>query len=121
MSSIFNFDIPTSYTGTCSLVFLFPEQSQLTTSSYTFSGSGEIDFKQLSTVAAQATTYANQGGVEADFGVKTVTPGTSIVVETFSCPAGETVSFELIAKSGTSLTYFQDYNPSPIGLYITTC
>jgi len=121
ISSIFNFDIPSSYTGTCSLVFLFPEQSQLTTSSYTFSGSGEIDFKQLSTIATQATTYASQGEVKSDFGVKTVTPGTSTVIETFACPAGETVSFELTAQSGTSLTYFQDYNPSPIGLYVTTC
>jgi hypothetical protein len=121
VSSIFNFDIPTSYTGTCSLVFLFPEQSQLQTSSFTFSGNGEIDFAELSTVATQATTYASQGHVKTDYGVKTVTPGSSTVVATFPCPAGQAVSYELGAKSGTSLTYFQDYNPSPIGLYITSC
>jgi hypothetical protein len=121
VSSIFNFDIPTSYTGTCSLVFLFPEQSQLETSSYSFSGNGEIDFTQLSTVASQSTTYSSMGGVKTDFGVKTVTPGSSTVVSTFACPAGQTVSYELNAASGTSLNYFQDYNPSPIGLYITSC
>merc|ERR1711964_671596 len=68
---ISNFDIPSSYTGTCSLVFLFPEQSQLETSSFTFSGNGEFDFTQLSSVATQSTTYATQGGVKTDFGVKT--------------------------------------------------
>lgn len=54
VSTIFNFDIPSSYSGkTCSLVFLFPLQSQLETSSYTFSGNGAIDFKQLGSVATQ--------------------------------------------------------------------
>ena len=54
VSTIFNFDIPSSYSGkTCSLVFLFPLQSQLETSSYTFSGNGAIDFKELSSVATQ--------------------------------------------------------------------
>jgi hypothetical protein len=121
ISSIFNFDVPSSYTGTCSLVFLFPEQSQLQTSSYDFSGNGEIDFAQLSNIASESTTYASQGSVKTDSGVKTVTPGSSTVVSTFSCPAGQTVSFELTSASGTSLSFFQDYNPSPIGLYITTC
>jgi hypothetical protein len=121
ISSIFNFDVPASYTGTCSLVFLFPEQKDLETSSFTFNGDGAIDFKQLSTVASQSTTFANQGGVATDFGAKTVTPGTSTVISTFACPAGQAVSYELSAVSGTSLEFFQDYNPSPIGLYIRTC
>jgi hypothetical protein len=121
ISSIFNFDIPSSYTGTCSLIFLFPEQKDLETSSFTSSGDGVIDFKQLSNVASQSTTFANQGAVSQDFGSKTVTPGTSTVVSTFACPAGKAVSYELSAVSGASLEFFQDYNPSPIGLYITTC
>ncbi|KAH6675087.1 ubiquitin 3 binding protein But2 C-terminal domain-containing protein [Halenospora varia] len=97
VSSIFNFDIPTSYAGTCFLVFLFPTQDKLETSSYTFSGNGEVDFKQLKNVASQSTTYANQGAVATDFGVKTVTPGSNTVVSTFACPAGEAVSYELSA------------------------
>ena len=121
ISSIFNFDIPKSYTGTCSLVFLFPEQSQLETSSFSFSGDGVVDFKQLDTIASIKTTYSSVGGVKTDFGDKTVHPGSSTVVSTFSCPAGETVSYELSSVSGTSLNYFQDWNPSPIGLFITTC
>ncbi|KUJ09205.1 uncharacterized protein LY89DRAFT_690265 [Mollisia scopiformis] len=121
ISSIFNFDIPASYTGTCSLVFLFPTQAELQTSSYTFSGNGEFDFAQLNTVATQSTDYANMGSVKTDFGTKTATPGSSVVVSTFACPAGQAVSYEISSVSGSSLTYFQDYNPSPIGLYITSC
>ncbi|PQE09939.1 GPI anchored cell wall protein [Rutstroemia sp. NJR-2017a BVV2] len=123
VSSIFNFDIPSSYTGTCSLVFLFPTQDQLETSSYTFSGNGDVDFAQLSTIATQSTTYDSVGSVEKDFGTFTVTPGSSTVISTFACPAGETVSYELSegASGTTDLWFFEDYNPSPIGLYITTC
>jgi hypothetical protein len=122
ISSIFNFDIPASYSvQTCSLVFLFPDQSQLQTSSYTFSGNGGIDFSKLSGVATQSTDYANAPGVATDYGVVTVAPGNSYNIATFPCPAGQAVSFELKAQGDTCLTYFQDYNPSPIGLYITSC
>ncbi|TVY34557.1 hypothetical protein LSUB1_G007246 [Lachnellula subtilissima] len=121
VSSIFNFDIPTTLTGTCSLVFLFPLQSQLTTSSFKFSGNGVLDFKQLTTVATTSTTFANMGSVKTEFGTKTITPGSSTVITTFACPAGQAVSYEISSVSGTSLTYFQDFNPSPIGLYITSC
>ncbi|KAE8454459.1 hypothetical protein EG329_000082 [Mollisiaceae sp. DMI_Dod_QoI] len=121
ISSIYNFDIPSSYTGSCSLVFLFPTQDQLETSSYSFAGNGEFDFAQLSTIASQTTDYSNMGSVKTDFGTKTATPGSSVVVSTFSCPAGQTVTYEISSVSGSTLNYFQDYNPSPIGLYITSC
>jgi len=122
VSSIFNFDIPSSDSGkTCSLIFLFPTQADLQTSSYTFSGNGGIDFSMLSGTATTGTTSANAPGVETDYGVTTVAPGNSYNIATFACPAGTTVSFELKASGDTSLNYFQDYNPSPIGLYITTC
>lgn len=121
VSTIFNFDIPSSYTGTCSLVFLFPKQDQLETSSFTFSGDGKFDFAQLSKVATQSTTYGNQGSVKTDYGVQTATPGSAVVVSTFACPAGQAVSYEISSASGSNLEFFQDYNPSPIGLYITTC
>lgn len=122
VSSIFNFDIPPSYAGqTCSLVFLFPTQAELTTSSFTFSGNGGIDFSLLNGVATQATDFANAPEVETDYGVTTVAPGNSYTIATFACPAGTAQSFELKASGDTCLTYFQDYNPSPIGLYITSC
>jgi hypothetical protein len=122
ISSIFNFDIPPSYNGEqCSLVFLFPEQSQLVTSSFTFSGSGAIDFAWLSSPATSATTYSNAPSASKDLGTFTVAPGNSYSITTFSCPAGHTIAFELSVKDSTSLTYFQDFNPSPIGLYVTSC
>ena len=112
-SSIFNFDIPTSYAGqTCSLIFLLPESSQLETSAYSLSGSGAIDFASLNGVATQSTTYANAPAVATDYGATTVAPGGSYTIATFSCPAGEAVSYELSSSGGTDLEYFQDYNPS---------
>ncbi|KKY25165.1 putative gpi anchored cell wall protein [Phaeomoniella chlamydospora] len=121
ISSIFNFDIPSSYSGeTCSLIFLFPEQSQLETSSYSYSGDGKVDFSSLSGTATTSTDYANQPSVASDLGTFTVSPGHSYLISTFSCPAGQAVSYKL-SSSSTNLNYFQDYNPSPIGLYITSC
>ncbi|TGO14870.1 hypothetical protein BTUL_0047g00320 [Botrytis tulipae] len=123
VSSLFNFDIPASYASkTCSLVFLFPTQDMLETSSYTFSGSGAIDFKQLSTTVTTSSTYNSIGSTATDFGSKTITPGSWTVVNTFTCPAGQAISYEMTAGgSDTDLWWFEDYNPSPIGLFITTC
>ncbi|KAE9365122.1 hypothetical protein N431DRAFT_518127 [Stipitochalara longipes BDJ] len=121
ISSIFNFDVPSSYTGTCSLVFLFPEQANLETSSFTFAGDGNISITELNSVATQSTTYATQGNVASELGSGSVAPGQDVVISTFPCPAGKTVSYEMSSVSGTSLEYFQDYNPSPIGLYIRSC
>jgi hypothetical protein len=114
MSSIFNFDVPSSYSGkSCSLIFLFPDQQDLQTSSFSFSGDGKIDFSSLSSVATTSTDYANAPGVKTDYGVTTVAPGNSYSITTFSCPAGQAVSFELKNAGTTNLNYFQDYNPSP--------
>lgn len=122
ISSIFNFDIPQSDSGkTCSLVFLFPEQSQLQTSSFTFSGDGKVDVSQLSSPASSSTTFNNAPSVSKDLGDITLSPGNSFVISTFSCPAGQTVAFEMKNAGSTNLEFFEDFNPSPIGLFITVC
>ncbi|OBT74574.1 hypothetical protein VF21_07567 [Pseudogymnoascus sp. 05NY08] len=122
VSSIFNFDIPAADSGKkCSLIFLFPTQAELETSSFTISGNGGLDFSKLSGVATGSTTFNNAPGVATDYGVTTVSPGNSYNIATFDCPAGTAVSFEIKASGDVSFNYFQDYNPSPIGLYITTC
>lgn len=114
VSSIFNFDIPQSDSGkTCSLVFLFPKQVDLQTSSFTFSGDGKIDFAALSGVATKSTTFHNAPSVSKDLGTIAVSPGNTYVVSTFSCPAGQTVSFEMKNAGSTSLVFFEDFNPSP--------
>ncbi|KAI9736115.1 MAG: hypothetical protein M1818_006291 [Claussenomyces sp. TS43310] len=121
-STIFNFDIPNTYSGkTCNLVFLLPEHAQLETSSYTSSGAGQIDFKQLSGAASSSTTYNKQPSVAKDLGDFDISVGSSTLIESFSCPAGETVAYELSAVGDTYLYFFQDWNPSPLGLYITYC
>lgn len=119
--TIFNFDIPASDTGkTCSLVFLFPRKEWLTTSAFTISGDGNFGFASLAGVANQGTTYNNAPDIAKDYGVLNLSPGNSYRVATFACPAGTTQSYVMTA-TGADLRYFQDYNPSPIGLYITVC
>ncbi|KIE03889.1 GPI anchored cell wall protein, partial [Metarhizium majus ARSEF 297] len=122
ISSIFNFDIPAADAGkTCTLVFLFPRQDELTTSSFTFSGDGKIDFSLLNSPATQGTTWNNQPGKKTDYGITTVAPGNSYTIASFPCPAGQAIGFEMSDCGNTNFRYFQDYNPSPIGLYITKC
>lgn len=123
--TIFNFDIPTSYSGkTCTLAFLFPLQSQLETSSFTFSGQGKVEFSKLASPATQGTSYANQPAKaqsRADLGSFTLAPGTSYSIASTTCAAGQTVAYKLCGTGDLALHYFQDYNPSPIGLYIRQC
>lgn len=122
VSSIFNFDIPAGDAGKkCSLVFLFPNKSDLQTSDYTFNGDGKLDFAKLKDAATQGTTFNNQPGKETDYGVVTVSPGNGYNIATFDCPAGQRIAFEISAAGDTYLNFFQDYNPSPLGLYITKC
>jgi hypothetical protein len=119
ISSLFNFDIPPSYSGmTCDLTFTFPTQSQLQTSSFTFSGSGDIDFALLSKAVTLQTTFNTVPEVKKDYGTTTVAPGNAYKIASFACPAGEAIGFEMKSENGTELSYFQDYNPCPIGLYI---
>ena len=120
--SIFNFDIPASYSGkTCTVVFLLPQQKDLETSSYTLSGNGEVDFAKLKSPASLSTTYHSKSDVEKDYGMTTVAPGNSYAIASGPCAAGQTVSYSICGSGDTSLDYFQDYNPSPIGLYIRQC
>ena len=123
VSSIFNFDIPASYAGkTCSLVFLFPELSQLETSSYSFNGQGGLVSHVLSSTANQSTTYANQPSQALQNGaISSLKSGNSYVISSDKCPGGATVSFELSSTGGLALDFFEDYNPSPLGLYVRAC
>ncbi|CAI7658553.1 unnamed protein product [Penicillium manginii] len=122
ISSIFNFDIPQSDSGkTCSLVFLFPNKADLQTSSFSFSGDGKIDVAKLASVATSQTNFNNAPSVAEDLGYITISPGNSFVISTFSCPAGQAISFEMKNAGSTDLDFFQDFNPAPIGLFITVC
>jgi hypothetical protein len=120
--SIFNFDIPSSYSGkTCTVVFLFPEQKDLETSSYTVSGSGQCTVSQLKSPASQQITWSNQPAKDSDLWSGSFEPGNSYTISSGDCAAGQTVSYEICSSGDYSLEYFQDYNPSPIGLYVREC
>jgi len=123
VSTIFNFDIPASYAGkTCSTVFLFPELNQLETSSYSFNDKGGFTIAILNGVADESTTYANAPAVAKQIGsVDALKRGSSYTLSQDACPAGARVSFEVTATGGLDLEYFQDYNPSPLGLYVRAC
>lgn len=75
----------------------------------------------LNTAASQSTTFNTAPSVKTDYGMTKLVSGSSTVISTFACPAGEAIGFQMKAGGDTSLTYFQDYNPDPIGLYVTVC
>ncbi|KAL2814271.1 PAP2-domain-containing protein [Aspergillus granulosus] len=122
VSTIFNFDIPASDAGrTCSLVFLFPKQEDLETSSFSFSGDGRVSFGALSEPATPSTTYNNAPSISQSLGELTISPGHSYAIHTFACPAGQAVGYAISNAGSTSLDFFEDYNPSPacvVGFYI---
>jgi hypothetical protein len=127
LSTIFDFDIPAWWAGkTCSLIFLFPTQDQLPTSSYTFKETwGTAKFTELEVPATQNTTFNSVGAVAKEFGEFNIAPGNGYVLGTHACPAGERVGIEMsgVEKNGYGfdLSYFQDYNLPPIGLYVRAC
>ena len=108
-STIFNFDIPSSYAGKqCSVIFLFPKKSDLQTSDFTMSGSGGIKFDQLSSPAPLSVSYASCPAVKSNLGmVDNVTPGNSYMVSTGACQAGTTLSILASSTGGLSLSYFE--------------
>jgi glucan endo-1,3-beta-D-glucosidase len=123
VSTIFNFDIPPSYAGKkCSTVFLFPQLDQLKTSSYSFNNKGGFTIAILNGVATESTTFSNAPAVAKQIGtVDMLKSGSSYTLSSDTCPSGSRVSFEVTATGGLDLEFFQDYNPSPLGLYVRAC
>ncbi|KAI4191902.1 MAG: hypothetical protein LQ346_004570 [Caloplaca aetnensis] len=124
VSSIFNFDLPPSYEGrTCSLVFLFPTRESLQTSNFTLSGSGGLEITRLLSPATAETTYNNQPAVNITIGsVPDLQAGNSYTIGSGRCLAErQRVGYKVSATGSLDLNYFQDFNPSPIGLYVTVC
>ncbi|KAF1817042.1 hypothetical protein P152DRAFT_469536 [Eremomyces bilateralis CBS 781.70] len=122
VSSIFNFDIPESYAGSkCSIIFLFPERSRLETSNYTISGTGEVQFGLLDSPASEQTSFNTSPKIKTDLGKEMLAPGNSYQIETLECPAGETIAISMVSSKGTDFEWFEDYNPAPIGLWVTKC
>jgi hypothetical protein len=120
--TIFNFDIPASYAGkTCSAMFMLPKKEDLETSDYTISGQGECTVSKLKGNANAQTTWSNAPAKAGDLASVELSPGNTYTVESGDCEAGKTVSYEICGSGDFSINYFQDYNPSPIGMYIRQC
>jgi len=128
--TLFNFDIPSSYNGTCALLFLFPYGSDLDplAGTYYFSGTeeeegehGGLDFALLSGVANVGTTFNSTPAVVKDYGRTEIIPGNNYTVAVFPCTSGKTVTYSGSSAGNVELDYFQDSAPSPIGLYVVPC
>ncbi|EFX03314.1 GPI anchored cell wall protein [Grosmannia clavigera kw1407] len=125
VGSIFSFDIPASRSdANCTLEFLFPEQSQLKTSSYSISGGGSFFFTGYApgSCPSDATTWNNQPkpGPFPAFPPVHMEPGHAYVIDIGPCfvGAGSCVA-GLTTTNDTSFSFFQDYDECPIGIYTT--
>ncbi|KAL1797123.1 hypothetical protein ACET3X_003729 [Alternaria dauci] len=120
--TIFNFDIPASYAGKkCSTMFMLPKKEDLETSDYTISSQGKCTVSKVNGNANTQTTWNNAPAKAGDIGSLELSPGNTYPVESGDCEAGKTVSYEICGSGDFSINYFQDYNPSPIGLYVRQC
>lgn len=129
-TTLFNFDIPSSYTGSCSLLFLFPYTTELDQSAgtYTYSGieqvvyqNGGLNFALLDGIANSGTTFTSTPPVKTDYGKIAIKPGNRYTVATFACPAGTPITIQVSSVNSTALSYFQNSARQPIGLYIVPC
>ena len=66
--------------------------------------------------------YNNRPATTADVGsIVDLRAGSSHVIGSEACAVGQRIGYEISATGTLDLEYFQDYNPAPIGLYITAC
>jgi len=123
ISSIFSFDIPASRAGAnCTLEFLFPHQSQLKTSSYTYSGGGSFFFTGFKPGSCPdgRTTYNNlpEKGPFPPFPPIHMEPGNAYTIDVGPCWVGAgTCVAGITGTNDTSFSYFQDFGECPIGIY----
>ena len=125
ISTIFTFDIPASRADTnCTLEFIFPLQSQLQTSSYTYSGGGTFfvtAYDANSCASSQSSTSFNnqpESGFFDDFSPFHMEPGNAYTIGVGPCSyASGGCASVLVSSNDTIFSYFQDQGECPIGLY----
>lgn len=124
VSVIFNFDVPEERAGQmCTWQFLFPQQNQLSTSYFKLIGFGTFHFS-LSALGngaiADTTTFNNQPLQANPHGFPcsvSMRPGNAYTVGSSLCVPG-LISLTM-SSTDSRLEWFEDYNPCPIGLYMT--
>jgi hypothetical protein len=128
-STIYSYDIPQSYAGTCALLFFFPFANKAVFP-YEFTGIEQeivqdsgIQFSILSGPVTEATTFDNSPSVSSDFGKLQILPGSNYTVGNFDCGsfAGKKLSVKAGSINKLGLQYFQNDSPSAIGLYVVPC
>ncbi|EXJ80920.1 hypothetical protein A1O3_07208 [Capronia epimyces CBS 606.96] len=124
ISEIFNFDIPPSRTGqTCCFQFFFPFLDQLNTSYFQLRGFGTYSFSTspLGDGAVEGNTTFNNRPLPAYVHgfpkAISMQPGHAYTIGTTLCVPGR-MSITM-SSSDSNLAWFQDFNPCPIGLFIT--
>ncbi|EKG15361.1 Ubiquitin 3 binding protein But2 [Macrophomina phaseolina MS6] len=115
--SYFNFDIPEDYKGKeCTARFMLPAKDQLETSDFTLKGSGNVSAGWTSEISQSVSwNTAPKCANPKSFQLQ---PGHSYIVGKAQCKPG-VMGFMLEGAVDTYLHWFQDYNPCPIGLYLT--
>lgn len=116
-STVFTFDIPSSYANrTCSIIFLLS-----TSQRYTITGSGGLTVSLLSSTINAAISYAALENATKVGGVDDVVPGTNAVMWSQQCEAGSRQSILLQATGSLNLTYFQTRGEPANGLWYRVC
>lgn len=130
ITTLFNFDIPANYNGTCAVLFQFPYASDTAPSAgkYEFSGfeeeigeNGGINFALLQREANESTTWASTPPININFGKTQIVPGNNYTVATLPCPSGRRITFSASSVGNITLIYMEDYAPLAIGLYVVPC
>ncbi|EXJ90470.1 hypothetical protein A1O1_03573 [Capronia coronata CBS 617.96] len=124
ISEIFNFDIPESRNGQrCLIQFFFPHLDQLSTSFFQLRGFGTYSFSEspLGDGAIEGNTTFNARPLAAYVHgfpkAVSMQPGNAYTIGTTLCVPGR-ISLTM-SSSDSNLAWFQDFNPCPIGLFIT--
>jgi hypothetical protein len=123
IASIFSFDIPASRAdANCTLEFLFPLKSQLTTSDFEIEGGGSFFFTGYNpgSCPGPETTYNNQPapGPFPPFPAIHMEPGNAYTIDIGPCfvSAGTCVAGQTYTND-TDFWFFQDDGECPIGIY----
>lgn len=124
ISAVFNFDIPESRNGqSCSIQFFFPALNQLNTSFFQLRGFGTYSFSMspLGVGAVEGnTTFDNRplpAYVHGFPKAVSMQPENAYAIGSTLCVPGS-ISITM-SSSDSNLAWFQDFNPCPIGLFIT--
>lgn len=105
-NTTFTFDIPASDKGKmCNTYFILPAKGTMETSDYQLTTAGD----------AKIHVSESKHGEVASFIPK---EDEDWLVFSEECPAGGQIKYNMGAEKGINLSWFQDYNPCAVGMYV---